>query len=58
MQGDERRYNLKEDKLASVLTKALAINPTSTDGIRLKKYKQPVAHNEVLFAGKPSQSSR
>ncbi|KAK4511264.1 uncharacterized protein ATC70_012479 [Mucor velutinosus] len=51
--GDERTYNLKEDKLASVLTKALAINPTCADGIRLKKYKQPVAHNEKTAGNFP-----
>ncbi|KAL9553688.1 hypothetical protein MBANPS3_003165 [Mucor bainieri] len=51
--GDERKYNLKEDKLASVLTKALAIDPTSADGIRLKKYKQPVAHNEKTAGNFP-----
>ncbi|CEP19180.1 hypothetical protein [Parasitella parasitica] len=50
---DERKYNLKEDKLASVLVKALAIDPTSADGIRLKKYKQPVAHNEKTAGNFP-----
>ncbi|KAF1799465.1 ATP dependent DNA ligase domain-containing protein [Mucor lusitanicus] len=51
--GDERKYNLKEDKLASILTKALAIDPISADGIRLKKYKQPVAHNEKTAGNFP-----
>ncbi|KAL7321693.1 DNA ligase (ATP) [Mucor circinelloides] len=51
--GDERKYNLKEDKLAAVLIKALAIDPTSADGIRLKKYKQPVAHNEKTAGNFP-----
>ncbi|KAI8371267.1 ATP dependent DNA ligase domain-containing protein [Choanephora cucurbitarum] len=41
-----RMYQLKEDRLATVLLKALGIGPQSTDGIRLKKYKIPSAHNQ------------
>ncbi|KAI8981907.1 ATP dependent DNA ligase domain-containing protein [Mycotypha africana] len=44
---DERKYNLKEDRLASLLVKALNIDPNSIDGTRLRKYKVPSAHNRT-----------
>ncbi|KAI9468089.1 MAG: ATP dependent DNA ligase domain-containing protein [Benjaminiella poitrasii] len=43
--GDERKYNIKEDRLALVLLKVLGIDPKSDDGIRLRKFKIPSAYN-------------
>lgn len=38
-QADDRKYNLKEDRLATLLIKSLLIDPQSTDGLRLKQYR-------------------
>lgn len=47
MQADEeRKYNLKEDRLAGILIKAMVIDQHSPEAQRLKQYKSP-ALNKV-----------